>query len=221
MIAVLLGIATAFNNWAVLAAFSLIPFALAVLIFYLFPLLAAVIVVMFGWERLSPKTVAGLVLAFAGIAMALNVRSGNISLLGVILALLAAVGLAVVLAVSGRLFAKDDPRPVTLYMAAVASGLLLILCVATGDFALPKTHSGWVGFLASAAFYGFAMIAFFIAISVIGAVRASLLSYADAVISAVLGIIVLGQALTVLQAVGVALVILALVGTTLLRRADA
>jgi drug/metabolite transporter (DMT)-like permease len=221
MIAVSLGIASAFYNWAVLAAFSLIPFALAVLIFYLFPLLAALIVAMLGWERLSWKTVAALLLAFVGLAMALKVRGENLNALGVILALLAALGLAIVLAVSGRLFAKHDPRPLTLYMAAVASVLLLLLCAATGDFALPKTHSGWFGFLASAAFYGFAMIGFFIAISMIGSVRASLLSYADAVISAVLGVVVLGQGLTIVQGVGIALVIVALVVTTLVKRVDA
>ena len=68
--------------------------------------------------------------------------------------------------------------------------------------------------LAAAALYGFAMIAFFIAISMIGPVRASLLSYADAVISAGLGVVVLGQALTLIQIGGIALVILALVGAT-------
>jgi drug/metabolite transporter (DMT)-like permease len=102
-------------------------------------------------------------------------------------------------------------------MAAMASAVLLILCAVTGDFALPKTDSGWIGFLGTSVFYGFAMIAFFIAVSMVGAVRASLLSYADAVISAALGVVVLGQALTLVQVAGVALVILALVGTTLWR----
>jgi threonine/homoserine efflux transporter RhtA len=41
-----------------------------------------------------------------------------------------------------------------------------------------------------------------------------LLSYADAVISACLGVIVLGQALTLVQVGGIALVIVALVGAT-------
>jgi drug/metabolite transporter (DMT)-like permease len=63
--------------------------------------------------------------------------------------------------------------------------------------------------------YGFAMIAFFIAVSMIGPVRTSLLSYADAVISAGLGVAVLGQALTLVQVTGIALVIVALVGATL------
>jgi drug/metabolite transporter (DMT)-like permease len=50
--------------------------------------------------------------------------------------------------------------------------------------------------------------------SMIGAVRTSLLSYADAVISAGLGVVVLGQALTMVQTAGIALVILALIGAT-------
>ena len=84
----------------------------------------------------------------------------------------------------------------------------------TRDFALPQTSAGWTGFIASSLVYGFAMIAFFIAVSMIGPMRASLLSYADAVISAGLGVIVLGQALTMFQVAGIALVIIALVGAT-------
>jgi drug/metabolite transporter (DMT)-like permease len=131
------------------------------------------------------------------------------------LAFLAAFGLAVVIVISSRLIGKGDARPATLYMAAAASVMLLALCAINGDFALPGSTSGWIGFVGAAAFYGFAMIAFFIAMSMIGPVRASLLSYADAVISAGLGVVVLGQALTLLQVAGIALVIVALVGATL------
>jgi drug/metabolite transporter (DMT)-like permease len=99
-------------------------------------------------------------------------------------------------------------------MAAAAGAVLLVLCVASGSFALPNSPSGWLGFVAATGFYGFAMIAFYIALAMIGPVRASLLSYADAVISAALGVIVLGQTLTALQVVGIALVILALIGVT-------
>ncbi len=80
---------------------------------------------------------------------------------------------------------------------------------------MPRTSSGWIGFVAAAAFYGFAMIAFFIAVSIIGPVRASLLSYADAVISAGLGVVLLGQALTLPQIAGIAIVVLALIAATL------
>ena len=100
----------------------------------------------------------------------------------------------------------------TLYMSAVASVLLLLICAASGDFAFPHTDTGWISFAAAAVFYGFAIIT--IAISMIGPVRAALFSYSDAVISAVLGVVVLGQTLSTVQVAGIALVVVALVGAT-------
>jgi drug/metabolite transporter (DMT)-like permease len=214
LIAVLLGFITALYTWALLRSFNALPFALAVLIFYLFPLIAAVIVAAFGWHKFAWRTGAAIVLALVGLALALDVRGGNLNAGGIALALLAAVGLAVVIVVSSRVIGSGDARPATLYMAAGAGALLLIIAAASGDFALPQTSSGWIGIVASSAVYGFAMIAFFIAVSMIGPVRASLLSYADAVISAGLGFVVLGQALTMVQVAGIALVIIALVGAT-------
>ena len=126
-----LGVMTALYTWALLRSFSLIPFALAILIFYLFPLMATVIVASFGWEKFSWKTAAAIVLALAGLALALDVRGGNLNVGGVVLAFFAAIGLAVVIVVSSRVFGKGDARPVTLYMAAAASVLLLILCAAS------------------------------------------------------------------------------------------
>ena len=214
LIAVLLGFITALYTWALLRSFNALPFALAVLIFYLFPLIAAVIVAAFGWHKFAWRTGAAIVLALVGLALALDVRGGNLDAGGITLALLAAVGLAVVIVVSSRVIGSGDARSATLYMAAGAGALLLIIAAASGDFALPQTSSGWIGIVASSAVYGFAMIAFFIAVSMIGPVRASLLSYADAVISAGLGFVVLGQALTMVQVAGIALVIIALVGAT-------
>ena len=194
-----------------------IPFALAVLIVYFYPLIAAVIVATFGWEKFAWRTGAAILLAIVGLAMALDVRGGNLNVSGVSLAFVAAVGLAVVVAVSSRVFGNGDARPVTLYMSASASALLLLLCAARGDFAFPQTGAGWVSFGAAAAFYGFAIITFFIAISMIGPIRASLFSYSDAVISAILGVVVLGQALTLVQVAGITLVIIALISATVRR----
>jgi drug/metabolite transporter (DMT)-like permease len=215
IIAILLGFVTALYTWALLRSFNALPFALAVLTFYLFPLIAAILVAVLGWEKFIWRTGAAIALALIGLALALDVRGGSLDAGGITLALLAAVGLAVVIVVSSRMFGAGDARPVTFYMAAGASALLLVICAASGELALPQTGTGWVAFTASSVVYGFAMIAFFIAVSMIGPVRTSLLSYADAVISAGLGVAVLGQALTLVQVAGIALVIVALVGTTL------
>jgi drug/metabolite transporter (DMT)-like permease len=215
IIAILLGFVTALYTWALLRSFNALPFALAVLTFYLFPLIAAILVAVLGWEKFIWRTGAAIALALIGLALALDVRGSSLDAGGITLALLAAVGLAVVIVVSSRMFGAGDARPVTFYMAAGASALLLVICATSGELALPQTGTGWVAFTASSVVYGFAMIAFFIAVSMIGPVRTSLLSYADAVISAGLGVAVLGQALTLVQVAGIALVIVALVSATL------
>lgn len=214
IIAALLGAMTAFYTWALLRSFSSIPFALAILIFYLFPLMAAVIVAVLGWEKFAWKNVAAIVVAFAGLMLALDTHGGNLNAGGVALAFFAALGLAFVVAISSRVFRNGDARPVTLYMAATAAVVLLVFCAANNEFAFPQMPSGWISFVAAGVLYGFAMIAFFIAVSMIGPVRTSLVSYADAVMSAGLGVVVLGQALTLVQLAGIALVILALIGAT-------
>ena len=212
-----LGVASALYTWALLKSFGLIPFALAVLIFYLFPLIAAIIVAVLGFEKFSWKTGAAIVVALVGLALALKVHEGGLEPVGLVCALLAALGIAIVVVVSSRVFGNGDARPTTMYMAASASVLMFIICGVSGDFALPQSGAAWIGFIASSAIYAFAMIAFYIAVSMIGPVLSSILSYADAVISAILGVIVLNQALTPVQIAGIALVILALVGATIQR----
>ena len=142
IVAILLGVVTALYNSALLRSFNSIPFALAVLIIYLYPLIAAVIVAGFGWDKFAWRTGAAIAVAFIGLALALDVRGGNLEIGGVILAFLAAVGLAVVVAVSSRVFGNGDARPVTLYMSAAASVLLLLLCAVSGVFAFRQTMPG-------------------------------------------------------------------------------
>lgn len=214
-IAAALGAITGLYNWALLSAIDAIPLALAILVFYLFPLVTTFILAAFGWEKLGWRTIAAVVLAFAGLALALDPRGGDLAVVGVALAFAAALCLGTVIAVSSRLIRAGDSRPVTLHMVAVAAGLLIALCAAGGGFALPQTGSGWVGFVGTSLLYAFAIIGFFIAVSMIGPVRASLLSYAEPVIAAGLGIIMLDQALAPVQVAGIALVIIALVGATL------
>jgi drug/metabolite transporter (DMT)-like permease len=168
-----------------------------------------------GWQTLSWQMVAAIALAFGGLALALDPSERGVDFAGVAQALFAALGLGIVIAVSSRVFRAGDSRPVTLYIAAVAAVALIALCAAHGDFRLPQTGLGWLGFVGTSVSYAFAMIAFFIAISMIGPMRVSLLSYAEPVVAAGLGVILLGETLAPIQVAGIALVITALVGATL------
>ena len=217
-IAAALGAVTAAYSWALLTAIGSIPLALAILIFYLFPLVATVLLGLFGWEKLGGKTVAAVVIAFVGLAFALDPRVAQLDLIGMSLAFFAALGLGVVITVSSRLLHAGDSRPVTLYMAAVSGVLLFALCAVRGEFAFPHTTTGWFGVVAATLFYAFAMITFFIAIALIGPTRSSLLGYAEPVVAAALGVVLLGEALTLVQISGIFIVVGALAGVTLVKQ---
>ncbi len=216
--AVALGAITALYSWALLSSINMVPLALATVVFYLYPLIATIILGACGWEKFGWPIVAAIVLAFAGLVLALDPRASNLKIDGVALAFVGALGLAVVIAVSSRVFRAGDARPLTLYMAAVAGVLLSALCAARGEFLLPQTGLGWIGFVSAAVLYAFALIAFFVAMPMIGPVRLSLLSYAEPVTAAGLGVVVLGEALTPAQTAGIALVVVALMGATARRR---
>jgi drug/metabolite transporter (DMT)-like permease len=220
-LAVGLGVVTAAYTWALLSAIGLIPLGLTILIFYLFPLVATVILGLFGWERLGWRTIAAILVALIGLGFALDPRVGGLNMQGVLLGFAGALGLGIVVAVSSRMFRAGDSRPLTLYMAAVAAVLLIAFCALQGDLALPNTAKGWAGFAAAALFYAFAMIAFFIAISMIGPVRSSLLCYAEPIVSAGLGVALFGETLSFTQIGGIVLVIGALVWATLLKQPPA
>jgi drug/metabolite transporter (DMT)-like permease len=218
LVALALGIVTAVYTLALLSAIEILPVALAVLIFFLFPILTSVILAVLGWERLPLTTIAAGVLAFAGLALALGVSRQALSFEGVIYSGIAALGLAIVSAVSGRLIRGGDPRPVTLYILTMASAVAIVIALFRGEYLLPHTVTGWWGFAGSVLFSGIAMVGFFVAISLIGPARTTLFEYAEPLFTMGTAFLFLGQTLTPLQILGAIVVVGALVGEKVVRR---
>src|SRR5437763_12720281 len=99
--------------------------------------------------------------------------------------------------------------------AVIISGAAIAFCVIaalTGELALPDTTSGWVVGFAIAVIPTMVAISLFLAgLPRIGAARASLLSTLEPVVTVSLAILLLGDRFSVLQAVGGALVLMAVI----------
>lgn len=210
LFALALGLPLCVNNYFLNAAMAEIPVPLAVLIFYLWPALAALASWALGAEAFRWTSLAGLAAAFGGLALALNVDFTAGEARGVGYAAGAAVAWSAVYVLMGRAFAGGSPQVPTLYMTATSATILVALCAITGDVGLPARTSGWVGVAAVPAFYAFAMIGIFWASARVGAVRTSFFMNFEPIASIVLAALILGQALAPVQLAGAALVIAAL-----------
>ena len=209
-IALAIGLPLAANNYMLNAAIGEIPVPLAVLIFYTWPAMTTAASWLTGKERFRWRSAAGLALAFAGVALTLNVELTAAQTNGVALALGAALMWSAAFFLSGHFFHGRDTRVPTLYMMLTALTAFAAACALTGDVAWPATRAGWSGLAGVGAFYAFALIGLLLAGVRIGALRAGFYMNFEPIASVALAALLLGQRLAPVQLAGAALVIAAL-----------
>lgn len=219
-----LGMLFASYSYGVLAAIQFMPVALAVVTFYTYPLLVAAYAWWRGKTPFSAGTALAFLVAFAGIVLALDIFGARPNMHGVAMALASAVVVTLVLNLTPYVRGTGDSRPITLHMLGMATSLFAVGLVASGDFLLPQTALGWIGFLGAPVFYTFGIIAIFEVLGEIGPLRMSLVMNIEPVAAVIFGFVLLDQRLGSGQLVGVALVVVAVVlieGATVLHLKEA
>lgn len=158
--AMALGLLNGTMAFCLLSAFDHIPVGLAILVFYLYPVLTGVGAWITGQERASPGLFLGLIGGFAGLVLALETDGDPANATGLALALAAAILMAAVALVGAGLLRQASPRALTLHMHISAVGLFVILSLISGTLSLPETERGWVGFLGVPVFYTLSIVLF-------------------------------------------------------------
>lgn len=219
LIALGLGALLAVQSYFLYTSFNLIPAALTMVIFYIYPLLVGVGAALMGQERMGWPLAAGLAVAFAGLILVFNVtgegmNAQGLDTRGAVYAVIAAfawatIGLLSARLLNARLPGNRDSRQVTLHIQFAAAAIYVVVLLAGGGLELPHTPEGWTGYAGVPMFYAVSITCFFVAVSVIGSVRTSLLMNLEPVATIALAWVVLGQALTGTQLVGAALVVAA------------
>ena len=206
-IALGLGILNALLSLALMTSFAHTPIGLAVLVFYLFPILTGVSAPAFGQEKLTKSLIFGLIGCFIGLVLTIQITLEKEVLFGLVLAGVAAFLMTVINLISARVLNTGNVWSVTLHIHISASILLILITIITTDLSLPVTTYGWGGVWGAALFYTIAITAYFAAIARIGAIRSGLVMNLEPVGSIVLGFVLLSQILTVRQLIGAAIVI--------------
>jgi drug/metabolite transporter (DMT)-like permease len=202
-----------------LESFRHMPVSLAVLIFYLFPIMVALIYLATGEERLTPIGWVGVVAAFAGLALALDIFTGfELNPLGVILSVSSAVCLALNIVSTHRLMRRFPGILVTFWLLAVSLVFYAGGMVAVVGAAWPDAGLGVLVFGAAAVCGPIALVTFFIGLSMVGGTKTGLVMNFEPVTTILFAAAILGEALGWLQYTGAAIVVASIVLVNLAER---
>ncbi|MDX1609768.1 MAG: DMT family transporter [Halofilum sp. (in: g-proteobacteria)] len=199
------------------ASFYYIPVSLAVLLFFTFPVLIALVSPLVDGRRPEPVTLGAALVAFAGLALALGPDLGGLDWRGCALGALAALGGMSTFILSRRLVVEQDMFAFSFHLHTVCVLAVLLALALTGAPDLPVRGSGWLGLLGVGGFYVAAVLLQFAAIRLAGPARASLVFNAEPIVTMLGAGLILGERLGPWQLAGAALVITAVLWST---RAD-
>ncbi|MGE0093442.1 MAG: DMT family transporter [Alphaproteobacteria bacterium] len=216
-VAFALGILTAFQTLVIFTSFRYIPISLAILIEYTYPLLVLIAMrVLFG-EGLTVARIVAMVVALAGLALALGVDPSKAHPLGVALAALSAVWVATRLIASSRFLRTADVIRLLIHMQVAGLAVALPLFGLLGLLQFPQTLEGVAALGGMAAFNGVGVFLALKALTLIGPVRTSMAQAMESVFTVSLAGLLLGESLSPQKILGAAMVIGAVATVQFLR----
>jgi drug/metabolite transporter (DMT)-like permease len=200
---------------AYLSSVAFIPVGLAAIILYTFPLMVGVLSSLAGREPMTAVKAIALVAAFAGLALAIGPTFSGLDLRGIGLALTAAAATAAVFTYAGPVMERYDPLVLNVYInlwMLAATALYLLLA---GGVDWPATGTGYLAAAGATLCYITGFAALLAGLRFVAPVQSALMMNAEPPLSILAAALLLGERLTALQLVGVAIVLAALVGNTL------
>jgi drug/metabolite transporter (DMT)-like permease len=186
---------------------------LTALLLYIFPALVTLGAVALGRDRLDAVRVLALLLAFAGLVLIVLIGGpGELDALGVAFALCSALVYSVYVLAADSVLVGLEPLSLS---TVVCAGAMLTFGVAagvSGELSLDFDAIGWL-WLAGIAVIStvIGIVLFFAGLERVGPSRASIISTVEPLVTVVLAFVIFGDALSVTQLLGGALVLASVV----------
>lgn len=205
-----LGLLLALSNFLLNQAIANLPVSIALLIFYTYPLLLAMVGWTTGRDRPTLRVIGALAISLVGLALTLQVKGGPLDPIGLIYAFSASASWGGLMLITGKVLGGRKTQVHTFYMMICATSVFALALLITDGLSLPETTRGWIGFTAAPIFYFMAFVGTMTAVSVLGAVRTGFFSNFEAVGVIIFAALILEQYMTPTQLLGAALVIIAM-----------
>lgn len=210
-------VANTLLNFSVFVAFGRISIALALLVFYLYPALVALVSVIWFGERLDGVRWTALAISFAGLVLVLAGAEGGVGRidpLGIGLAFVAGLAQVFYVLAARHGFAHvPGPQAAALTMGGAAA-LYLVIAAATGALAglvapVTSVDALWPVLVAGVIGAGIPTVAYITGIRRLGPSRASILAMLEPVVGVLLAAWLLAEHPTAIQLAGGALILAA------------
>jgi len=207
-----LGVFFALGVFSFYKAIEILRVPLAILVFYVNPLVIGVFGALVGFERLTGRMLLFALVSLVGLALATGASPEAVNAQGIAFAILAAVLTAGVLVVSTHQLSHVNAKSRTFWMmltttAAVAAGTL------AGDALMwPKSALGAWAVAGVCLLYAIGLVALFTSATRIGPLRSGLVMNLEPIVAIGGSWLLLGQGLTPVQLIGGVLVISGVIG---------
>ena len=201
------GLLIATQSYCLYSAVAIIPPALALLVFQTSPMLYLLLSWALGREAPRWSALAPMLLALAGLALALDLRLAQLEArwneigAGVLWAFASGASMAVVYTLNAGVLKPLDGRLRTFAMLSVTAVLVLAGGAIAGRHVQPADTTGWIGIVCLTIFYCIAMISLFLVLPRVPAASTAALNFEPIALLG-LGWVFLGHALTPLQLLG-------------------
>jgi drug/metabolite transporter (DMT)-like permease len=205
-----LGLLLTLNLLGVFKAIELVPVSIAILTYFVYPLLTGIIGAMTGVDRLTPIGAATAIVAFLGLALIIGANPADLAMVGLLAAIGGALCRTAMLLITRAALKGTDARLVTWYTLWSSMAVFVGLSLVTWNWHWPHSASGWVAFVGIGFTTTAAILTLYVSTQRIGPFRTALYMNLEPFMTAVLSAIVLGDRLTPLQVLGGAVMITAL-----------
>jgi len=212
-----LGVLFAGNILFLLSAIAVIEVPIAILTYFVYPLLTGLAAAATGLEKLTWRGAAAAVVAFLGLALMIGAHPTALAGFGIAAALAAAACRVVLLLVPRATLQGADARLITWYSLVSSTALFTALSLVLLNWQPPATAFGWLTLLVLSVAVMTGILGLFASTVRIGPFRTALLMNLEPVLAAIGSALLLGEVMTPLQALGGAVMIAALVAFQLRR----
>lgn len=198
-------------------SYNYISVGLATTLHFTYPVVVTVLSIILFKEKIYSSKIIALIISVVGIYLLIENDGGNLSMKGVLLALVSGFFYSYyLLGVAHSKIKNLNCFLLTFYLSIVASIFLFIVGILSSQLSFNISTNAWgmsimISFLTSI----IAVIALQIGIKIIGPSTASILSTFEPIVGILLGVVILNESITIRSVLGCTFVILSVIILTL------